>query len=450
MPRLTLALAFLLVAPILLAGCLNDEPAATQAQTVAASAEEAGMVSGPAPVAAKDAYQVQTTSESGAPTAATAYPVAIQTNPARAPYHEEFTGTYEPQECAPTGGGLPLGGLGLARGSQFFDLTDVFSQNDVFSYDVALTWTNTERSWGDLHLWHQFDGVGNYWNEPTNEPGEKVINFTGQGFIVRDEFFAGVGVECWYGFVTQPIPFTISVTVTFAEGAVPAQVPVLLKVPDGATRLFATGVPLDASKPVLSHYRVFAPDDSLVCECAIASDAQTSALELPGTGDYVVLVDHTENGFVALALDVDSDDKLLPLETQFAAYPLASSAGGNALDETLSVDIPSTPLQMWAWVFAPGPVDGAPDLGAGKNLKITVTNGRGEVVRTSMAGYLTFHAAVPGVFITNDYYAVPVDGDWEFFVDHHAYDLGAHTVRVQAEALRGEARLMALHYVRPA
>lgn len=446
MLRIPLLATLLLAAPALLAGCLGEEKVPADAQAVAASAQEAGAVAGPAPAAADRPFQVAD-AQGEAPV--TVYPLAIETNAAKAPYVNEFTGVYEPQECAPTGGGLPLGGLGLAQGGERFDVAEAFAQNDVYSYDVSLTWTNTDQSWAELHLWHRFDTVSNFWSEPTSEGrGEIVLNFTGQGFIVSEEILAMVGVQCWYGFVTQPIPFTIRVAIAFAEGAVPAQAPVLVRVPEGATRLFATGVALDPSQPVLSHYRVFGPDDALVCECALSSDEATDVLELAQPGDHVVLIDHTANGFLSFGLDAPAASSLVPLATELVVHPLAASEGG-ALDETITLDVPSTPLGMWAWVFAPGDAAGSPDAGAGHNMKITVANARGDVLRIAMAGYVTFHASAPGAFTTNEWMAIPMDGEWEFFTDHHAYDLGPHLVTVKADAIRGEARLFAQHYVRP-
>jgi hypothetical protein len=227
-------------------------------------------------------------------------------------------------------------------------------------------------------------------------------------------------------------------------------VPVLLKVPEGATKLFVSGVALDDTQPVLSHYRVFGPNDELLCECALNSDETTDVFDLVAPGDHVVLVDHTANGFVSFALDVAPPALLVPLSQEIVEYPLTASDGGASLDETVPVDLPSTPLSMWAWVFAPGPVQGNPNGGAGHNVKITVANGRGDVLRQSMVGYLTYHASMPGIFTTNDWFAIPIDGDWEFFVDHHAYDLGAHSVHVTADQMRGEAKLFAAHYQRPA
>ena len=444
MSRLPLVLALSLALAPALAGCMSQGDAPEgEAPAVKASAEDAGALDGPAPAAAKEAYEAQ--SEAGA---VTVHPLSIQTTPAKAPYTQEFSGEFQPYQCMPTGGGLPLGGLGLAQGGQWFDVAEAFSANDVFSYEVTLTFTNTEQSWGELHLWHQFDQVGNYWTEPTSEGrGEIVLNFTGQGFILNAEPFALVGVDCWYGQVTSPLPYTISVSISFAEGAVPAQTPVLVTVPEGATRLFTSGLALDGAAPVESHYRVFAPDDSVLCECGLASDETLDVLELPAPGDYVILVDHTSNGFVAFGLDAPSPAPLQPLGTTFVEFVLASSDGG-PVDETVSIDLPSTPLNMGTWVFAPGAFDGPPSVGAGHNVRVEVSNSRGVVLRNAMVGYLTYHAAAPGFFMTNDWFAIPLDGEWEFFTDHHAFNVGQHTVTVQADQLRGEARMIAMLYDR--
>lgn len=445
MARTPLVLALiLLLAP--LAGCFSEDAVPVQTETVAASAAQAGAVDGPAPAAAKNPYQLAD-AEGGQAT--TVYPVAIQTNAAKSPFSDTFTGEFQPQTCTPAGGGLPLGGLGLARGSRSFEVSDVFAQHDVFRYDVTLTFTNTDPSWAELHLWNQFDDVGNYWNEPTSENrGETVLNFTGQGFIINDEFFAGVGVDCWFGQVTTPIPFTITVDITFAEGGVPSAQPVLVQVPEGATRLFVTGLATDGSKPVTSHFRLFAPDDSLVCECTLRSDQTSASVELlAGAGDYVLLVDHTENGFVALALDAPSPALLHPLGSRWESILLGASDGGS-LDETKQITLNSTPLSLNAWVFAPGDMRGTPDTGVGHNVKISVANARGDVLRMSLVGYLTYHAAVPGAFATSRWYAIPIDGDWEFYQDHHAYDLGAHTVTVHADSVRGVVTLFAQFYDR--
>lgn len=442
-PR-TLLAALLVVTP-LLAGCFADDESPLQAQRVAASAADAGAVEGEAPSAAKEAYQLQA---SGGSDAITAYPIPFPTNAPKPPYANEFTGEFQPYQCLPTGGGLPLGGLGFANGGQSFDVSEAFAAGDVFRYDVQLTFTNTDESWAELHLWHQFDGVGNYWSEPTSEGrGEIVLNFTGQGYIVNEEFFAGVGVDCWYGSVTSPIPYRIVVAVTYAEGAVPSQVPVMLPIPEGASRLIVSGLALEGAGAVTSHFRVFAPDDSLVCECALTSADEASVVELPEAGEYVVLVDHTEGGFVAFALDAMPAAPLKPLATRSERFDLAASDGGS-LDESMQLDLPSTPLGMWSWVFAPGEWADPPNAGAGHNLKIAVTNARGDVLRMSMVGYFTYHASVPGIFGTNDWYAVPLDGDWEFFQDHHAFDLGGHTVTVKADAIRGRVALFASFYDR--
>lgn len=445
MTRAALVLALLLALPAL-AGCFSpDEPAAAPA-AVAANAEAAGAVSGPAPAAPREAYQVAAQDEGAAPI--TAYPVTLRTNAPKAPYVQEFKGTFEPQDCNPSGG-VPVGGFGLAQPTDRHDVSEAIGTLDVFSFDVSASYVNTEQSWASLHLWYQFDQKGNYWNAPTEAAGEVAMNFTGQGFAVSEEPTSFIGIDCWFGQVTSPIAYTIQVTITFAEGGVPAETPFMLDVPAEATSLIVRGVALDPEQGVLSHYRVFGPDDALVCECALGSGSEVAIHPLgAGAGKYVILVDHTTNGFVSLALDAASPAELQPLQTEFVTYPILSNPAGNAVDETISVDLPSTPLSLWAWVAATGDWNGPPDAGAGRGLRITASNARGEVLRIAMVGYATYHAAAPGTFTTNDWYAVPVDGEWEFYVDHHAYDLGPHDVRVTAEQLRGDVVMYAQHYVR--
>ncbi|HUR68693.1 MAG TPA: hypothetical protein VM370_05555 [Candidatus Thermoplasmatota archaeon] len=442
MVRQSLVLAPILALALLLAGCMSNDAAPAQAANVASDAQAAGAVDGPAPAAAKDAYLATAGEQT-----VTVYPVAIETNAAKVPYSDHFEGAFATQECLPTGGGLPLGGFGLARGSKAFPLTEQFAQNDVFRYEVTMTFENTDQSWAELHLWNQFDSAGNYWNEPTSEGrGPVTLNFTGQGFIVNEEFFAGVGVDCWFGQVTTPIPFTIDVVITYAEGAVPSAQPVLLRVPEGATTLYANGLAVDASKPVTSHFRVFAPDDKLVCECSLQSREEVASLALPEPGDYVLLVDHAENGFLTFGLDAPASAPLRPLGSKQEAFVVASSDGGS-VDETVQIVLNSTPLNVGSWVFAPGDVT-TPNAGLGHNVKLQLSNARGDVLRMGLVGYGTYHGSVPGIFTTNDWYAIPIEGDWEFFQDHHAYTLGAHTVHVSAEQLRGDVVLFAAFYDR--
>jgi hypothetical protein len=106
---------------------------------------------------------------------------------------------------------------------------------------------------------------------------------------------------------------------------------------------------------------------------------------------------------------------------------------------------------MFAWVFADGFKDAAsPSLGLGKGFELRVQNARGEVLRERMAGYVTTRLVVPGVIWTNDWLPAPIPGgEWEFFVDHHAYAPGQHTVRVKAESLKGDVVLFVQQYARP-
>ena len=442
--------SLLLVLPVF-AGCLGGEETPTaEAPPVAQSAEDAGAKAGDAPVAASEPYQVTLGAEGSDAQVVTAYPVALQTNAAKPPVTLEFPGEFDAASCNPLGG-LPFGGLGLAQSFHFNDLSESLAKGDVLSYAIEMRYTNTEQSWAELHLFYGMDTTQDYWQEPTGDKrGEVVMNFTGQSYRVDDEAPAWAAAACWYGAVTTPIPYTLTVTITFAQGSVPSGAPMLLEVPQGASRLFVSGVPLDPAEGVNSHYRVFGPDDLLVCECGLSSSETSAALVLPGPGAYVVLVDHTANGFVSFALDAPPAAPLTPLEAEWVVYPLHAAEGG-PVDATVDVDLPSTPLSMNVWVFPPGFTEGVPtpDAGMGKGVGITITNGRGEVARTKLGGYVAFHAGVPGAWMMGQWIPVALPGaEWEFFVDHHAYGPGAHQVAVKAEQMRGEAVLFAQHYVR--
>lgn len=439
-----LLLALLTLAAPLLAGCLADEPVAAATES-APAAQDAGAVAGPAPSAPKEAFTVADEDAGGL---ATAYPVAMTTNPAKEPVTLDFTGEFQAQQCTPMGS-LPFGGLGLASPFASHDLSDAFSPGDVYAYHLELRFTNTDQSWAEIHLGYNLGGENDFWNEPTGDlRGEVVLSFEGQGYRLDADDPAFAFVACWYGSVTDPIPYTLTARFTFAEAAVPAQTPVLLSVPDNATRLFVRGVPLSEDKGVLSHYRVFAPDDSLVCECALGSDQETATLELPGPGDYVVLVDHTADGFVGFALDAPPAQALRPLEREWAVYSVHATDGTSPVDVLTPLDFPSTPLNVGAWVWPADLTEGAPGAGFGKGYSLTLSNARGDVLRQRMFGFVDYRVVAPGIW-TQSWYPVPVPGEWEFFEDHHSFDVGAHEAHLVAEQFRGEAVVFAQHYVRP-
>lgn len=438
----------------LFSGCLGGEEGPTaEAPAIASSKEEAGATDGPAPSAAKNPYQVSASEYQGDEAAAesvTVYPVAIQTNAPKPPVALTFDGEFGPDACNQAGG-IPFGWVVGASGSHFHEFADSLASGDVFSYQIEMRYTNTDDAWAEMHLGYGIGGANTFWTEPTGSlRGEVVMNFTGQSYRVRDDDWAWVRAECWYGATTKAIPYTLSVTLTFADAAVPSGSPVLLEVPDGATRLFVTGVALDPSRGVSSHYRLFAPDDSLVCECGLGSTQEASSLQLPGPGAYVILVDHTDNGFVSFAMDTPPTADLLPLETEGALYPILSATGGT-VDETVLVDLPTTPLSLDAWVFPPGfPSSETPDLGMGHRYQFTLTNARGEVIGQTMEGWITTRLVVPGALWTSNWYPIPTPtGVWEFRLDHHAFAPGGHEAHVKADALRGEIALFAIHYVRP-
>lgn len=450
-----LRVALPLAAIVLAAGCLANDPDPAPAGDVAPLAEASGDGSLPGPAAPTGAYTVEAapaTEGDGAEAqaqSATAYPVRLATSAAKAPVTREFAGTYEPQDCTPNGG-VPLGGLGFAEGSRFHDFTDDVAVGDVLSYDLRMTWTNTDASWAEIHLGFSIGSAGDFWQEPTSEVGERTINFTGQAFRGREEEQASLFVNCWYGQITEPIAYSITIALTFAEGAIPSSLPVQVAVPAGATRLFVSGLPASGAEGTPSHFRVFRPDDTVLCECALASDDQTAGVALDaGAGNYVVLVDHTANGFVTLALDAPNDGVAIPLALEWQQFDVFTSDGAQAVDETIAIDVPTVPLDMGAWVFAAGAsAEGPFAVGLGKAYRLTVSNARGDVVRQAMAGHFTYRAAAPPVLGTSDWLPLPVGDEWEFTQDHHAYDLGEHTVRVTADAFRGDVVVWARQYVR--
>jgi hypothetical protein len=449
--RVALVLLLVLLPAVSFAGCLAGKADERPAATKAPSAKEAGARDGPAPAAPDSPFSVQAQGATpGDVQSVTAYPVAFKTSAARAPVTKAFDGQFDPAACNPNGGGLPLGGLGAASSFHFYDLSDQFQADDVYSYAVQMTYNNTDSAWAELHLYEGLtSGAGTFWSEPTGDKrGPVAMNFTGQGYHAKDDQ-PWVGAACWYGQSTAAIPYHIVVTLTFAQGAVPAGVPFLVKAPANATRLFVRGVALDPAQGVLSHFRVFGADDKLVCECALGSRMETSTVQLPaGGGGIVVLVDHTSNGFVSLALDAPPEASLAPMKITGESYSIASSAGG-ALSQDTKLDFKTVPLNVGAWVFPPGGFNvTTPDAGTGKALNVTLRNSRGEVLHMAMASYVTFSVAVPGALQDIEWFPTPLPGEWSFGQDHHSFAQGPQVAHAQAETFRGEIVVFATHYVR--
>jgi hypothetical protein len=443
-----LALVILLPAAAL-AGCLGGSGTEKPAAVAAPAAKDAGAVDGPAPAAPDQPFHVNAAGTTpGTTESVTAYPVALRTTPARAPVTKVFDGEFEAAGCNPNGG-LPLGGLGLASSFDFYDLSDQFQAGDVYSYALSMTYNNTDGSWAELHL---FDGLtpgGAFWTQPTGDKrGPVVMNFTGQGYHAKDDQ-PWVGAACWYGQSTQAVPYRITLTLTFAQGAVPAGVPFLVKVPANATRLFVRGVAVNPEAGVLSHFRVFGPDDRLVCECALGSRMEASTLQLPaGGGGFVILVDHTSNGFVGLALDAPPEGDLAPLAVVGESYPIATSEGG-AVNQDVKIEFKTVPLSVGAWVFPPSGFNvTTPDAGTGKALNLTLRNARGEVLHMAMASYATFSLSVPGAFTDIEWFPTPIPGEWSFGQDHHSFAQGTQAAHLTAEMLRGQVVVFATHYAR--
>ena len=434
-------LAALLILPAF-AGCLNDDaPTATEAPPVASSAEDAGAVAGEAPSGAKEAYKVQAAAnEAGdAKEEVVAYPLNLRTNPAKAPVTHSFEGVFNATDCM----GIGLGPV--ADNNRFFDLSEMLTVGDVLAYDIQLSYEARQDNWAEIHL---LVGMGNRiegHNEPLGEQrGPIVQNFTGQTYRVTDDDFAFVSVNCWYGQASAPIPFKLDVKLTFAEAAVPAETPILFEAPEGATRLIVRGVPLDASQGVNSHFRIFGPDDALLCECGLGALDEASYWPIPAAGDYVVLVDHTSNGFVSLALDTVPSADLHPLQAEWVPYKVFTG-DGSAVDATVNLDLPQVPLLMHAFSTAGG--DGT-SAGAGKGVQVTVTNGRGTPLAIKWGGYVAHQLRTPAANWNQWWGMWPEAAAWGYSADHHAYAPGGHQVHIKADALRGDVVVLTRQYVR--
>lgn len=435
MARHSLALALLLVLP-LLAGCLSDDEApASVPAAVAQSAEDAGGRSGPAPAAPKDAYMVQA-DDAGAEVAA--YPVPVATNAARAPVTLDLSGEFGPTDCR----GLQFGDLeealaAASRPGRFHDLSESLLVGDVFAYNVTFSFANAPENWAEIQLHFGLGSTLRAFEQSTRETPEVLVTYEGQGFRASEEDLAWIHLRCGASLMQRPIPYTLTVTLQFAEGAVPAEAPMLLPVPEGATRLVVRGVAVDPAEGVMSHFRLFAPDDTLVCECALSSADEAAVVELPGPGAYVLLVDHTSNGFVSVALDAPAEAEMEALGSEWVETVIFSLDGG-PVDQTVDVVLDRVPLLMMAFAM---PKDQA---GVGKATDLVVTNVRGQPLHVAWPGHVTWYdPAMDGVAFLGF-----LPGEWAEEVDHHAFAQGVHQATLTSEEFRGDVLLVTRQYVR--
>lgn len=435
-----LLLPLILLAP-LLTGCLDDEPAPEAGEGLAPkSAEEAGATTGPAPSAPKEAYAVAPDPEAKDKTV-TAYPAVVKTNPARAPVELDLSGTFTASDCR----GLYFGGLEevLAQASvprRFHDLSEHLQAGDVFQYDILFSFQNKDDSWGELELRYGIGSTVREFAEATATSREPIeVNWTGQGYRASDDDLAFVRVSCFVGAIAQPLAYTLKVRISFAEAAVPAEAPVRVPVPADATRMFVRGVPIDPETGVMSHFRVFDENDDLLCECALGRDADVATLPVTGGSELVLLVDHTDNGFVSVAFDAPTTAPLEALSAEWVYTPVVAGEGG-PVDQTVELDLAKVPLFMHAIVI--GPDDGS--LGAGRKTTIEVTNGRGTPLAISWGGHLAMQPGGGNDGMWLGFWP----GDWDYAVDHHAFAPGPHLAKVKADALRGQVMLLTREYVR--
>lgn len=436
MPRAAILIALLFAAPAF-AGCLGDDADAAEAEApvVAASATDAGAQAGETPAAPKGAYRVSDQGEERV-----AYPLALATNPAKPPVTLDFSAEYRPQDCRSLNFGSTEALLREAsHHRRFHDLSESLEVGDVFQYRIEMTYTNTEQNWAEIHPMYAIGATVS--RHDGDVSGEVSIVWEGQSHRTSKDEPAFVGVQCYYGVQAQAIPYTLTVSLSFAEGAVPAEVPVRVPVPEGASRLMVRGVPIDEAEGVQSHFRLFGPDDRLVCECALGSADDVASVDLAEPGEYVLLVDHTSNGFVSVALDVPPAGGLEVMDVDWDVQTLFAGDGA-AVDTTVEFELPTVPLRMDAVVYAR-----EADAGVGRNTQLTIANARGEPLRYAWAGHAAYTMPGGGGMAWLGL-PTPEEGAWEFVLDHHAYAPGTHTAHIKADALRGEVLLMTRTYVR--
>lgn len=435
-----------LLLALALAGCLGDDaPAEGSEPVVAARAEDAGALAGDTPRGATEPYRALASDATtgGEATEVVAHPLKLATNPAKEPITLEFDGVFNATDCM--GIGLNLGPVSM-RGNHHRDLREHFSPGDVFEYDLRLTYEARSGSPVEIHMIY---GIGNKivgHNEPVGDKtGTIDQNFTGQSYRVTSDDMAWVAVNCWYGRSDQPTAYHLTVKLRFAEAAIPAESPILVPVPEGATRLLVQGVAVDPARGVNSHYRLFGPDDTLVCECVLGSTDEASFVDLPGPGDYVLLVDHTSNGFVSVALDAPPVRDLNALESEFVLHKIYTSPAETNVDKTFDLPLAKVPLLMHAFTTTEGASTG---VGQGKSLVVEVTNERGVPLRIGWGGFLT-HRANVGPINTNQWWGMGLDpAEWSYAADHHAYAVGDHQVHFQAESFRGDLYVVTREYIR--
>lgn len=422
-------LVVLFVTLPLLAGCLGagDAPAPMENLTSTAITGN-GTAAGSTTAFVVDA---------GDGAARTIHPYKVPGGAPRPPETRSFTGTFEAQDCGPGGAGFLAGNPWRSH-----DFTDMFRPGDVVDLYVTLKWTNTDTSHGDVHLFVNTPGPGYFNSTGTDaQRGEIVDNWHTQILWSGAEGnTASAGPACFFGVAAEPIAYTLDVRASYAANAIAAQTPFLVNVPDDATQLRLTGLPTGEA-PVSAHWRVFAPDDTLVGEFALNSNEASDAAPVPGGGAYVVLVDHVENGFVALGADAPlADDSMTQLEFGFNGVEIFRSDTPGPVDASVPFNLPRVPLTLFVWADAAGD----DPVGASRALTFSVEGPRGLVLEWAQGGWVS--APGPNGRV---WQPLPVPGWQDITYDHHALAVGDHTANVQADNFRGSLTFFWVSYLRP-
>ncbi len=432
-------LALAVVAPAL-AGCLGGGDDAAPSPASSAPPAPVPSVNGASPNA--------TASGPTAPTGAfdverdgsraTVYPYVIPGQKARPARALDFAGEYAPEDCTTI-----LASDVVGDRFRYHDLTGDLEAGDAVVLNVTFTYSNTDQNFADLHLSTGVPGQSYYFSESVGDRrGEIVQSFEYQfSYAGGPDAWAFVGVDCWWAANVQTISYALTVRLTFGEGVIPAGSPHLVRVDANVTELRVTGAPAAPGVVVTGHYRVFDPADRLLGEFALNSDEAFDAVRAPTPGDYVIIVDHSENGMLALGADArpaDPEVRILDVAWQ-PTTDLVTTAPG-PVDETVTVEIPRVPLRISPWVR---PAEGGAALG--KKITIDIDGPKGRVWHRQLPTYVGADLSRLGRTGT----VLPGPDPWESTYDHHALALGTHTVAIRADAFQGEVYHGWVTYLRP-
>ncbi|MHB8604464.1 MAG: hypothetical protein ACYDCK_04345 [Thermoplasmatota archaeon] len=445
------ALVFGIVAILALAGCLSGAtPKGAPAEKAASNAPTAtaadATTTGAAIAAPSKPFQADSVANSdpNTKTSTTIYPFVPHGQRDKAAQRIVLKGTFNATDCTVPVANFFSPQLGSGQ-YQPFDLKKYFEAGDTFDMNETMTWTNTASDAADLHLFSFLPTDSFYHTAPTyGTTGPVTIMYDAQQAWPNDatNAYAWVGAVCFYATNAQPIDYTITLTITYLRGIAPAHTPVLLHVSQNVTELIASEVGITPAARVTAHYRIFDPDDKLLGSFALHSDGSAVRIPVKANGDYVLLVDHSENGYVAIGANAPpADNEMIFLKTQWAQKPLVNVEQPGPAAITATFVLPRVPLTLYVYP-APAAQSGVALL---HNFDLKVKGPLGPVEDDAIPGEAILHLPICN---SACYFGLPIPG-WGYSYDHHALAAGEHTVNVNADEFSGSVYVSMMSYLRP-